>query len=106
MTQIELSRKSRYAGVLLLLLLCLFLFGVAGYMLLEKVAFLEATYLTIGTLTTVAPFVTSPARGSCSLSSSSCSDSVLWRQQRHLSAICFWMAAGLHTTGGGRCKKN
>lgn len=56
MTQRELSRKSRYAGVLLLLLLCLFIFGVAGYMLLEKVAFLEATYLTIGTLTTVAPF--------------------------------------------------
>ena len=56
MKQNELLRKSGYAGVLLLLLLCLFLFGVAGYMLLEKVAFQEAMYLTIGTLTTVSPF--------------------------------------------------
>jgi voltage-gated potassium channel len=52
----DLLKKGRYAGVLLVLLLCLFLFGVAGYMLLERVAFLEAMYLTIGTLTTVAPF--------------------------------------------------
>lgn len=51
-----LSRKGRYAGILILLLICLFLFGVAGYMLLENVAPVEAMYLTIGTLTTVAPF--------------------------------------------------
>ena len=52
----ELSKKGRYAGALVLLLVCLFLFGVAGYMLLENVAPVEAMYLTIGTLTTVAPF--------------------------------------------------
>ncbi|MFO7749341.1 MAG: potassium channel protein [Desulfobacteraceae bacterium] len=56
MKQGELSRKGRNAAVLLLLLVCLFFFGVGGYMLLEKVVFLEAMYLTIGTLTTVAPF--------------------------------------------------
>lgn len=37
-------------------LVCLFLFGMCGYMLVEERTPVEAMYLTIGTLTTVAPF--------------------------------------------------
>jgi len=37
-------------------LIGLFLVGMFGYMLLEKISPIEAMYLTIGTLTTVAPF--------------------------------------------------
>jgi len=51
-----LLRKSRYAAILILSLVSLFLFGVSGYTLLEEVAPVEAMFLTIGTLTTVAPF--------------------------------------------------
>lgn len=51
-----LSTKSRYVGLLLICLACLFLFGMCGYMVVEKRPPLEALYLTIGTLTTVAPF--------------------------------------------------
>ena len=40
-------------------LICLFLFGMGGYMLLEKASPVEALYLTVGTLTTVAPFTLS-----------------------------------------------
>lgn len=40
----------------MLLLVCLFLFGMCGYMVLEGISLVEALYLTIGTLTTVAPF--------------------------------------------------
>jgi voltage-gated potassium channel len=49
-------RRGRYAGILLVSLVCLFLFGMVGYMLLEQVSPVEALYLTAGTLTTVAPF--------------------------------------------------
>jgi voltage-gated potassium channel len=48
--------RRRYARLLLFSLICLFLFGMAGYMLLEKASPVEALYLTLGTLTTVAPF--------------------------------------------------
>lgn len=50
------SSRSRYAVLLLIALACLFLFGMSGYIVVEKVTPLEALYLTIGTLTTVAPF--------------------------------------------------
>lgn len=50
------SRRSRYAKILLLALVCLFLLGTSGYMVLEHISILEALYLTVGTLTTVAPF--------------------------------------------------
>lgn len=49
-------RRRSYARILLVSLICLFLFGMTGYMLLEKVSPVEALYLTVGTLTTVAPF--------------------------------------------------
>ncbi len=35
--------------------------GISGYMLLEEISFLEALYMTIGTLTTVSPFTLSTA---------------------------------------------
>lgn len=50
------SNRSRYAALLLVSLFCLFLFGMSGYIVVEKATPLEALYLTIGTLTTVAPF--------------------------------------------------
>lgn len=50
------SRHTRYAKILLLSLICLFLIGTCGYMVLETISPLEALYLTVGTLTTVAPF--------------------------------------------------
>ncbi|HMA85523.1 MAG TPA: ion channel, partial [Desulfosalsimonadaceae bacterium] len=40
----------------MLSLVCLFLFGMCGYMVVEERTPVEALYLTIGTLTTVAPF--------------------------------------------------
>lgn len=49
-------RKIRYAKILLVALLLLFFLGVGGFMLVEQITFIEAMYLTIGTLTTVAPF--------------------------------------------------
>lgn len=52
-------RRGRYAGILLISLFCLFLLGTCGYMLLEQVSPTEALYLTVGTLTTVAPFTLS-----------------------------------------------
>ena len=56
MRQFFFSPKNKYAGWLLLSLVGLFLFGMCGYMLLEERSPIEALYLTIGTLTTVAPF--------------------------------------------------
>lgn len=50
------ARKIRYARILLLSLVLLFIVGIVGFMLLEKISVVEAMYLTIGTLTTVAPF--------------------------------------------------
>jgi len=50
------SGKTKYAALLLLSLVCLFLVGMCGYMLVEGRTPVEALYLTIGTLTTVAPF--------------------------------------------------
>jgi len=50
------SRRSHYAKILLLSIVCLFLIGTCGYMVLESISPLEALYLTVGTLTTVAPF--------------------------------------------------
>ena len=52
-------RRRRYAKILIFSLICLFLFGMTGYMLLEKASPVEALYLTLGTLTTVAPFTLS-----------------------------------------------
>ncbi|WP_018124214.1 potassium channel family protein [Desulfovibrio oxyclinae] len=52
----SISRKIRYAKILLFSLLLLFVFGIVGFMFLEKISVIEAMYLTIGTLTTVAPF--------------------------------------------------
>lgn len=49
-------RRRRYTKILLVSLVCLFLFGMSGYMLLEQASPVEALYLTMGTLTTVAPF--------------------------------------------------
>jgi voltage-gated potassium channel len=46
-------------AIILLLLIGLFLVGMFGYMLLEEISAIEALYLTIGTLTTVAPFTLS-----------------------------------------------
>ncbi|MGM0611416.1 MAG: potassium channel family protein [Thermodesulfobacteriota bacterium] len=48
--------KARYAGVLIFSLICLFLFGTFGYMFLEDVSPIKGLFLTIGALTTVAPF--------------------------------------------------
>ncbi|MGM0452857.1 MAG: potassium channel family protein [Thermodesulfobacteriota bacterium] len=56
MKHLVFQRKSRYAALLVLSLICLFLFGMCGYMMVEEVPPVEALYLTIGTLTTVAPF--------------------------------------------------
>ncbi len=50
------QHRGRYGKILLLALACLFLVGMGGYMVLEDMAPLQALYLTIGTLTTVAPF--------------------------------------------------
>ncbi len=50
------SSKKKFAALLLVSLACLFLFGMCGYMIVEKRAPVEALYLTIGTLTTVSPF--------------------------------------------------
>jgi voltage-gated potassium channel len=50
------SRRGHYAKILLLSIVCLFLIGTCGYMVLESISPLEALYLTVGTLTTVAPF--------------------------------------------------
>jgi voltage-gated potassium channel len=50
------TRRLRYAGMLLFSLVLLFLLGVVGFMVLEGASAVEAMYLTIGTLTTVAPF--------------------------------------------------
>ncbi|GAB7021759.1 potassium channel family protein [Salidesulfovibrio brasiliensis] len=52
----SLTRKKRYAKILLLALVLLFLVGIIGFTILEEVSVIEAMYLTIGTLTTVAPF--------------------------------------------------
>ena len=52
--------KNKYAALLLLSLVGLFLFGMCGYMVVEDRTPVEALYLTIGTLTTVAPFELSP----------------------------------------------
>lgn len=52
-------RRRRYAKILVVSLICLFLFGMTGYMLLENASPVEALYLTLGTLTTVAPFTLS-----------------------------------------------
>lgn len=56
MNSLSMSRKLRYARMLLLALVMLFMVGVLGFMLLEEISLIEAMYLTIGTLTTVAPF--------------------------------------------------
>ncbi|WP_051694095.1 potassium channel family protein [Desulfohalovibrio reitneri] len=56
MRRAGLSRRLRFAAFLLLSLLCLLLLGMGGFMLVEDVSPVEALYLTIGTLTTVAPF--------------------------------------------------
>lgn len=53
---LPMERKIRYARMLLFALVLLFIFGVIGFMVLEKISIIEAMYLTIGTLTTVAPF--------------------------------------------------
>ncbi len=53
---LSLTRKIRFAKLLFLSLLLLFLVGIIGFMVLEKLSVIEAMYLTIGTLTTVAPF--------------------------------------------------
>ncbi len=50
------SGKNKYAVLILFALVCLFLFGMCGYMVLEGRTPIQALYLTIGTLTTVAPF--------------------------------------------------
>mgnify|MGYP006288682067 CR=1 FL=1 len=50
------SRHTHYAKILLLSVVCLFLIGTCGYIVLEGISPLEALYLTVGTLTTVAPF--------------------------------------------------
>lgn len=52
----SITRRIRYARILLCCLVLLFLVGIVGFMLLENVSAIEAMYLTIGTLTTVAPF--------------------------------------------------
>ncbi len=51
--------RGRYVGIVLFSLIGLFLVGMFGYMLLENISAIEALYLTIGTLTTVAPFTLS-----------------------------------------------
>lgn len=56
MDSMPMSRKIRYARILLLSLVLLFIVGIVGFMLLEQISVIEAMYLTIGTLTTVAPF--------------------------------------------------
>ncbi|MBS3809132.1 MAG: potassium channel protein [Desulfobacterales bacterium] len=50
------SNRNRYVALLLFSLVCLFLLGMGGYMVVEERTPVEALYLTIGTLTTVAPF--------------------------------------------------
>ena len=55
------SRKNRYTAFLFLSILLVVLMGISGYMLLEEISFLEALYMTIGTLTTVSPFTLSTA---------------------------------------------
>ncbi len=50
------SARNKYVALLLVCLVCLFLFGMWGYMVVEERSPVEALYLTIGTLTTVAPF--------------------------------------------------
>ncbi len=56
MRHVFFSTKNKVAALLLLSLVCLFLFGMGGYMIVEERSPVEALYLTIGTLTTVAPF--------------------------------------------------
>lgn len=52
----SISRKIWFARILLASLVLLFVIGIVGFMLLEDIPVIEAMYLTIGTLTTVAPF--------------------------------------------------
>lgn len=56
MDSMPMRRKIRYARMLLLSLVLLFVVGIVGFMLIEQISVIEAMYLTIGTLTTVAPF--------------------------------------------------
>jgi voltage-gated potassium channel len=56
MRHVFFSKKNKVAALLVLSLVCLFLFGMCGYMVVEERTPVEALYLTIGTLTTVAPF--------------------------------------------------
>lgn len=56
MRHVFFSTRNKIAALLLFSLVCLFLFGMCGYMLVEERTPVEAMYLTIGTLTTVAPF--------------------------------------------------
>lgn len=56
MNSLSIRRKLFYARILVLSLVLLFFAGVVGFMLLENISAIEAMYLTIGTLTTVAPF--------------------------------------------------
>lgn len=58
-TPIFVRRSRLYAIILLASLICLILFGMCGYMILEGLSPLEALYITVGTLTTVAPFTLS-----------------------------------------------
>lgn len=56
MKQFVFSTRGRFAVLLLSSLVCLFLLGTCGYILVEGLSPIEALYLTISTLTTVAPF--------------------------------------------------